>query len=71
MILFLTNNSCRYTLKVLSDLGEGEIVNDQIIINWVNSTLKQGQKDSYINSFKVNPIRHNVLPELLSYSTIK
>ncbi|KAJ8357119.1 hypothetical protein SKAU_G00199130 [Synaphobranchus kaupii] len=42
----------RYTLKVLSDLGDGEKVNDQIIIGWVNATLKQGKKDTFINSFK-------------------
>uniref|UniRef100_A0A673N5W1 Plastin-1-like n=1 Tax=Sinocyclocheilus rhinocerous TaxID=307959 RepID=A0A673N5W1_9TELE len=42
----------RYTLKVLSDIGDGEKVSDQVIIDWVNNTLKQGQKDSYINSFK-------------------
>ncbi len=52
------NNSCRYTLKVLSDIGDGEKVSDQVIIDWVNNTLKQGQKDSYINSFKVNPIHY-------------
>ncbi|XP_063075569.1 plastin-1 [Engraulis encrasicolus] len=42
----------RYTLTVLSKLGDGEKVNDQFIINWVNETLKQGGKDSFISSFK-------------------
>ncbi len=58
LIILSVNNSCRYTLKVLSDIGDGEKVSDQVIIDWVNNTLKQGQKDSYINSFKVNPFRY-------------
>ena len=43
----------RYTLNVLSDLGEGEKVNDAIIIEWVNQTLKSANKKSFISSFKV------------------
>lgn len=43
----------RYTLQVLSDLGDGEKIGDQIIINWVNTQLKEGGKDSQISSFKV------------------
>ncbi|XP_076828784.1 plastin-1 isoform X2 [Brachyhypopomus gauderio] len=42
----------RYTVKVLSDIGDGEKVNDQVIIDWVNSTLQEGGKDSFIKSFK-------------------
>ncbi|KAB1283316.1 Plastin-1 [Camelus dromedarius] len=42
----------RYTLNVLSDLGEGEKVNDAIIIEWVNQTLKSAQKNTFISSFK-------------------
>ncbi|KAI1882787.1 hypothetical protein AGOR_G00238520 [Albula goreensis] len=42
----------RYTLRVLSELGEGEKVNDQVIIGWVNATLKQGKKETSIGSFK-------------------
>ncbi|KAJ8270348.1 hypothetical protein GJAV_G00113370 [Gymnothorax javanicus] len=42
----------RYTLKVLSDLGDGEIVNDQTLIDWVNATLKRGKRDTFIHSFK-------------------
>uniref|UniRef100_A0A673XQL0 Plastin 1 (I isoform) n=1 Tax=Salmo trutta TaxID=8032 RepID=A0A673XQL0_SALTR len=42
----------RYTLQVLSDLGDGEKIGDQIIINWVNTQLKEGGKDSQISSFK-------------------
>lgn len=42
----------RYTVRVLSDLGDGERVRDEIILNWVNTTLGQKRKDSQINSFK-------------------
>uniref|UniRef100_A0A4W4FQZ4 Plastin 1 n=1 Tax=Electrophorus electricus TaxID=8005 RepID=A0A4W4FQZ4_ELEEL len=42
----------RYTVKVLSDIGDGEKVKDQVIINWVNNTLQEGRKDSFIKSFK-------------------
>uniref|UniRef100_A0AAY5KYW2 Plastin 1 n=1 Tax=Esox lucius TaxID=8010 RepID=A0AAY5KYW2_ESOLU len=42
----------RYTLQVLSNLGDGEKIGDQIIINWVNTQLKAGKKDTQINSFK-------------------
>ncbi|KAM4895325.1 LOW QUALITY PROTEIN: plastin-1 [Sylvia borin] len=42
----------RYTLNVLSDLGEGEKVNDEIIIKWVNQTLAKATKKTSIISFK-------------------
>ncbi|NWX22142.1 PLSI protein, partial [Aegotheles bennettii] len=42
----------RYTLNVLSDLGEGEKVNDEIIISWVNQTLAKADKKTSITSFK-------------------
>ncbi|NXL86075.1 PLSI protein, partial [Alectura lathami] len=42
----------RYTLNVLSDLGEGEKVNDEIIIKWVNQTLSNANKKTSITSFK-------------------
>ncbi|NXW86771.1 PLSI protein, partial [Alopecoenas beccarii] len=42
----------RYTLNVLSDLGEGEKVNDEIIIKWVNQTLAKANKKTSITSFK-------------------
>lgn len=45
--------TCRYTLKVLSDIGDGEKINDQVIVDWVNSTLQKGQKQSTISNFKV------------------
>lgn len=42
----------RYTLNVLSDLGEGEKVNDDVIIKWVNQTLASANKSTSISSFK-------------------
>ncbi|XP_044525391.1 plastin-1 [Gracilinanus agilis] len=42
----------RYTVNVLSDLGEGEKVNDEIIIKWVNQTLADANKKTSISSFK-------------------
>ncbi|KFO79888.1 Plastin-1, partial [Cuculus canorus] len=42
----------RYTLNVLSDLGEGEKVNDDVIIKWVNQTLANANKKTSITSFK-------------------
>ncbi|KAM9036449.1 plastin-1 isoform X1 [Sarcophilus harrisii] len=42
----------RYTLNVLSDLGEGEKVTDEIIIKWVNKTLAEANKKISISSFK-------------------
>uniref|UniRef100_A0A8C1UC02 Plastin 1 (I isoform) n=1 Tax=Cyprinus carpio TaxID=7962 RepID=A0A8C1UC02_CYPCA len=78
---FITmNNSCRYTLKVLSDIGDGEKVSDQVIIDWVNNTLKQGQKDSYINSFKDKSISTSlpvidlidtIVPKAIKYEMVK
>uniref|UniRef100_A0A8C1RBX7 Plastin 1 (I isoform) n=1 Tax=Cyprinus carpio TaxID=7962 RepID=A0A8C1RBX7_CYPCA len=70
----------RYTLKVLSDIGDGEKVSDQVIINWVNNTLKQGQKDSYINSFKDKSISTSlpvinlidtIVPKAIKYEMVK
>lgn len=43
----------RYTLMVLSDLGDGEKVADHIILNWVNTTLTEKNKSTQIKSFKV------------------
>ncbi|XP_072314032.1 plastin-1-like [Eucyclogobius newberryi] len=42
----------RYTVLVLSDLGDGERVGDKIILDWVNTTLTSARKDSQISSFK-------------------
>ncbi|XP_019359107.1 PREDICTED: plastin-1 [Gavialis gangeticus] len=46
----------RYTLKVLSDLGEGEKVNDEVVIKWVNQTLANAKKKTSITSFKDSSI---------------
>ncbi|XP_068001320.1 plastin-1 isoform X2 [Melanerpes formicivorus] len=42
----------RYTLNVLSDLGEGEKVNDEIIMKWVNQSLAKANKKTSITSFR-------------------
>ncbi|XP_031704025.1 plastin-1-like [Anarrhichthys ocellatus] len=42
----------RYTVSVLSDRGDGDKVGDQIILNWVNTTLSHKRKDTQISSFK-------------------
>ncbi|KAJ8276531.1 hypothetical protein COCON_G00082830 [Conger conger] len=42
----------RYTLKVLEDLGDGQKVNDAIIVRWVNETLSEAGKQTKITSFK-------------------
>lgn len=45
---------CRYTLNVLEELGDGDKVNDDIIVRWVNKTLAEAGKRTKISSFKVN-----------------
>uniref|UniRef100_A0A8C7WXX3 Plastin-3 n=1 Tax=Oryzias sinensis TaxID=183150 RepID=A0A8C7WXX3_9TELE len=42
----------RYTLNVLEDLGDGDKVNDDIIVKWVNKTLADAKKSTKISSFK-------------------
>ncbi|XP_068136881.1 plastin-1 [Hyperolius riggenbachi] len=42
----------RYTLNVLSDLGEGAKIDDRTIIKWVNETLREANKNTFINSFR-------------------
>ncbi|KAM4771997.1 plastin-1 [Rhinophrynus dorsalis] len=42
----------RYTLNVLSDLGEGEKIDDRTIVNWVNETLANAGKNTFITGFK-------------------
>ncbi|MCI4379781.1 hypothetical protein PGIGA_G00232330 [Pangasianodon gigas] len=42
----------RYTLNVLENLGDGEKVNDDIIVSWVNKTLAEAGKKTKISSFK-------------------
>lgn len=46
----------RYTLNVLSDLGHGEVASDDMIVSWVNETLKKAGKTSSIKSFKDSTI---------------
>ncbi|XP_068572460.1 plastin-3-like [Cebidichthys violaceus] len=42
----------RYTLNVLEGLGDGQKVNDDIIVKWVNQTLADAGKSTKISSFK-------------------
>uniref|UniRef100_A0A8D0QQS0 Lymphocyte cytosolic protein 1 n=1 Tax=Sus scrofa TaxID=9823 RepID=A0A8D0QQS0_PIG len=42
----------RYTLNILEEIGGGQKVNDDIIVNWVNETLKEAGKSTSISSFK-------------------
>uniref|UniRef100_A0A8C5FHF7 Plastin-3 n=1 Tax=Gadus morhua TaxID=8049 RepID=A0A8C5FHF7_GADMO len=42
----------RYTLNVLEDLGDGEAAGDELIVNWVNKTLKNAGKTTSLRSFK-------------------
>nr|BAG62262.1 unnamed protein product [Homo sapiens] len=42
----------RYTLNILEEIGGGQKVNDDIIVNWVNETLREAKKSSSISSFK-------------------
>ncbi|XP_063298573.1 plastin-1 [Pelobates fuscus] len=42
----------RYTLNVLVDLGEGERIDDRIIVQWINETLANAGKKTFITSFK-------------------
>ncbi|XP_075873776.1 plastin-1 [Nelusetta ayraudi] len=51
----------RYTVMVLSDLGDGEKVADHIILNWVNSTLTEKKKSTQIKSFR-DPLISTSLP---------
>lgn len=53
----------RYTLNMLEDIGSGQKVNDDIIVNWVNETLKEAGKSSSISSFK-DPKINTSLPVL-------
>lgn len=53
--------SFRYTLNVLEELGDGQKVNDDIIVKWVNETLAEAGKSTKISSFKVNQPAHILL----------
>ncbi|EPY87559.1 hypothetical protein CB1_000237014 [Camelus ferus] len=53
----------RYTLNILEDIGGGQKVNDDIIVNWVNETLKEAEKSSSISSFKRYPGEQQANPK--------
>ncbi|XP_038673494.1 plastin-1-like [Scyliorhinus canicula] len=70
----------RYTLKVLSDLGDGSKVTDEIIIKWVNVTLANAKKKSSITSFKdkcictslpVIDLIDAIVPNAIRYELVK
>uniref|UniRef100_A0A4W3HKT7 Plastin-3 n=1 Tax=Callorhinchus milii TaxID=7868 RepID=A0A4W3HKT7_CALMI len=42
----------RYTLYVLEELGDGQKVNDDIIVKWVNKTLADAGKSTTIQNFR-------------------
>lgn len=42
----------RYTLNILEELGDGQKVTDDTIVQWVNDTLTQAGKNT-ISGFKV------------------
>ncbi|XP_052005806.1 plastin-3 [Xyrauchen texanus] len=70
----------RYTLNVLEDLGDGQKVNDDIIVNWVNKTLSNAGKSSKISSFKDKEISSSlavldlidaIQPNSVNYDLVK
>ncbi|XP_061595933.1 plastin-3 [Cololabis saira] len=70
----------RYTLNVLEDLGDGQKVNDEIIVNWVNKTLAEAGKSTKISSFKDKEISSSlavlelidaIQPGSINYELIK
>ncbi|XP_060911518.1 plastin-3-like [Labrus mixtus] len=70
----------RYTLNVLEDLGEGQKVNDDIIVKWVNKTLAEAGKTTKISSFKDKDISSSmavlelidaIQPNCVDYDLIK
>ncbi|XP_067896271.1 plastin-2-like [Heterodontus francisci] len=50
----------RYTLNMLEEIGDGEKVNDDIIIKWVNQKLSESGKCSSITSFKDKEISTSI-----------
>uniref|UniRef100_A0A7N9AR17 Plastin-3 n=1 Tax=Mastacembelus armatus TaxID=205130 RepID=A0A7N9AR17_9TELE len=70
----------RYTLNVLQELGDGQKVNDEIIVNWVNKTLAEAGKSPKISSFKDKEISSSlavlelidaIQPGSINYELIK
>ncbi|PKU33681.1 plastin-3 isoform x2 [Limosa lapponica baueri] len=51
-LAFVANLFNKYTLNVLEDLGDGQKANDDIIVSWVNQTLKEAGKSTSIQNFK-------------------
>ncbi|XP_046695840.1 plastin-2 isoform X1 [Silurus meridionalis] len=49
----------RYTLNILEELGDGQKVNDDTIVQWVNDTLAQAEKKT-ITGFKDGAISDSV-----------
>ena len=49
----------RYTLNILEDIGGGQKVNDDTIVNWVNETLKEAEiyKEAGKSSLGADPRR--------------
>uniref|UniRef100_A0A452IRU4 Plastin-3 n=1 Tax=Gopherus agassizii TaxID=38772 RepID=A0A452IRU4_9SAUR len=70
----------RYTLNVLEDLGDGQKANDDIIVNWVNRTLREAGKSTSIQSFKDKTISSSlavvdlidaIQPGCINYDLVK
>jgi len=70
----------RYTLLVLEELGDGQKVNDDIIVKWVNQTLAEAGKSAKISSFKDKEISSSlavlelidaIQPGSINYELIK
>ncbi|KPP65657.1 plastin-3-like [Scleropages formosus] len=76
----LGKNEAKYTLNVLEDLGDGQKVNDDIIVNWVNKTLSNAGKKTKITNFKDKEISSSlpvldlidaIQPGSISYDLVK
>ncbi|XP_015416442.1 PREDICTED: plastin-3 isoform X3 [Myotis davidii] len=70
----------RYTLNVLEDLGDGQKANDDIIVSWVNKTLREAGKSTSIQSFKDKTISSSlavvdlidaIQPGCINYDLVK
>ncbi|XP_069895976.1 plastin-3 isoform X2 [Dipodomys merriami] len=70
----------RYTLNVLEDLGDGQKANDDIIVNWVNRTLRKAGKSTSIQNFKDKTISSSlavvdlidaIQPGCINYDLVK
>ncbi|XP_012891414.1 PREDICTED: plastin-3 [Dipodomys ordii] len=70
----------RYTLNVLEDLGDGQKANDDIIVNWVNRTLREAGKSTSIQNFKDKTISSSlavvdlidaIQPGCINYDLVK